>query len=292
MIETVFRQFGSVAITWWLVIVGYCLLLIPTVFDLARFFWMRGIFDYGALPLAAAIWIFFQKREEIFPSRATGMPIFGFVVLVIGLVAYVIGRSQNVMFLEASAVIPATFACLLLYGGKASVARAWIPLTLLLFFPPHPGFVVDGVTNYLKEEVSLVVEGLLYGLGYPIGRNGVVLTVGPYQLLVADACSGLNSIFSLITVGFIYLYMARRSSPWHNLLLVASILPVAVLTNVLRVLVLVLVTYHFGHDAGQGFVHTFAHVLLFVGAVALLYVIDALLCAYFVRDRSKATAGT
>src|SRR5207344_1473437 len=100
---------------------------------------------------------------------------------------------------------------------------------------------------------SSAAENILHAAGYPIGRTGVVLIVGQYQLLVADACSGLNSMFSLSALGFLYLYLMRRASVLHNALIVASILPIAFAANIVRVLVLILVTYHFGDAAGQGF---------------------------------------
>ncbi len=133
------------------------------------------------------------------------------------------------------------------------------------------------MTNPLKQQVSMLTENILYALGYPIARNGVVLSIGPYQVLVADACSGLYSMFSLSALGLLYLYLLQYRSKLKNALLVISILPIAFCANLLRVLILVLVTYHLGDEAGQGFTHIFAGIILFVVALVLLFVLDGLL---------------
>jgi exosortase len=153
----------------------------------------------------------------------------------------------------------------------------WFALLFIAFLVPLPGIFVDAVTGPLKQNVSAIAEQLLYTAGYPIARNGVVLTMGQYQLLVADACSGLNSMFSLSAVGLLYIHLMRYDYWLHNGLLLASILPIAFCANIVRVMVLVLVTYHFGDAAAQGFSHGFAGMLLFVIALMILLGVDALL---------------
>ena len=113
--------------------------------------------------------------------------------------------------------------------------------------------------------------------GYPIARNGVVLTIGQYQLLVADACSGINSMFSLSAIGLLYLHLIRYKSWLHNGLILASLLPIAFCANIMRVMLLVLVTYHFGDEAGQGFIHKFSGMVLFVAALIILLLLDTIL---------------
>jgi exosortase len=125
--------------------------------------------------------------------------------------------------------------------------------------------------------VSWVVESLLYQLGYPIARAGVVLNIGPYQLLVADACAGLNSMFTLEALGLLYMNLMGYTSRWRNLLLALLIVPISFCANVVRVVVLVLVTYYLGDDAGQGFIHDFAGLLLFLVGLLLMLATDGLL---------------
>jgi len=123
----------------------------------------------------------------------------------------------------------------------------------------------------------VIAEQALYAAGYPIARSGVMLSIGQYQLLVADACSGLNSMFSLSALGLLYLYLTGERPGWHRTVMIASILPVAFGANVLRVAALVLITYHLGDQAGQGFLHGFAGIAMLCSALGLMFILDGAL---------------
>jgi exosortase B len=166
----------------------------------------------------------------------------------------------------------------------------WFPLFFIVFMIPLPGIIVDALTNPLKRHVSEIAEFILYGVGYPIARSGVTLTIGPYQLLVADACSGLHSLYSLSALGLLYLYLMQHSSRLRNLIIGLAILPIAFGANIVRVIFLVLVTYHFGDEAGQGFLHGFAGMVLFVAALLSLFLLDSLLAAVGLQDNATSRA--
>jgi exosortase len=130
---------------------------------------------------------------------------------------------------------------------------------------------------------------MLFALGYPISSSGVILTIGQFQLMVADACSGLNSMFSLSALGTLFMYVMRRKSLLHNAIMLASILPIAFAANIVRVTLLVLLTYHFGDEAGQGFLHGAAGMVLMVIALLIFFVLDAAI-ASALRSRASAPA--
>jgi exosortase B len=188
-----------------------------------------------------------------------------------------VGRSQEVAILEVGALIPILAGVLLAMRGWQGLRALWFALLFIGFLVPLPGFFVDAMTLPLKTQVSDIATQILYSAGYPIARSGVVLSIGQYQLLVADACSGLNSMFSLSSIGLLYLYLVRHKSWLHNGLIVASLLPIAFCANVMRVIVLVLVTYHFGDAAGQGFAHGLSGLVLFVIALVAIVLLDAIL---------------
>jgi exosortase len=146
---------------------------------------------------------------------------------------------------------------------------------------PFPEVLVSEVTGPLKSAVSVVAAELLYYLGYPVSRAGVMLNVGPYQLLVADACAGLNSMFTLEALGLLYLNIMKYTSPARNITLAILVVPIAFVANVTRVMILVLVTYHFGDAAGQGFVHSFAGMLLFIVGLILVLLADYFVGKFF-----------
>ena len=142
------------------------------------------------------------------------------------------------------------------------------------------------LTGPLKQAVSFCATEILYGWGYPIARAGVTLTIGQYKLLVADACAGINSIFALEAIGVFYMSIMAHESKLRNILLAILILPISFVSNVARVIVLVLVTYYLGDEVGQGFVHEFAGIFLMATATVLTVGADRVL-GVFMSGRSK-----
>jgi exosortase B len=269
---------------WWPVLLGLAALYLPTYYGLADGIWNTEEQAHGPIVLAVSLFLIWRGRSAVISSQplAGGIwdkerPLLGWVVLVLGLLVYAVGRSQKVLLLEVGSQIPVLIGTLLITRGLSAVRAMWFPLFFLLFMVPLPAFVVDAATGPLKQHVSILAENILYSVGYPVARSGVVLTIGQYQLLVADACSGLHSMFSLSAMGLLYLHLMQRTSATRNLILIASILPIAFTANVIRVVILVLVTYYFGDEAGQGFVHGFAGILLFVVGLLFLFALDALL---------------
>jgi exosortase B len=198
-------------------------------------------------------------------------------LLAFGLLLYAIGHSQGIWLFSVGSQIVVFAALLAVFKGAAGVRAMWFPLVFLIFMVPLPGPLVAAVTAPLKLAVSVVATELMVLMGYPVARSGVLLMVGQYQLLVADACAGLTSMFTLEALGLLYLNMVQHTSKMRNAIMVVAVVPIAFIANVIRVVVLVLVTYHFGDAAGQGFVHSFAGLLLFVAAFVMLVSFDTLL---------------
>ena len=161
--------------------------------------------------------------------------------------------------------------------GLMAMLRNWFPLFYLAFLIPPPGWLIDSATAPLKLFVSYVTTSGLQAIGIPVFREGVTLMVAQYQLLVEDACSGMNSITGLIAISLFYIYLLRNASWTYSLLLVALVVPIAVAANIIRVGVLVLLTYFFGDAVAQGFLHTAAGLLLFVSALTLVFLVDSVL---------------
>ncbi|MDP1633877.1 MAG: exosortase B, partial [Gallionellaceae bacterium] len=217
-------------------------------------------------------------------TSAAGWPVF-----VVGLLLYIVGRSQDILLFEIGSLIWLLTGILLLTRGGAAVKAQWFALFFMLFMIPLPGPIVDALTMPMKTAVSYITEHLLYWAGYPIARSGVVLQIGQYQLLVADACAGLHTLFTLEALGLLYLNIVRHNSWFRNIALAILIVPISFSANVIRVMVLTLITYHLGDEAGQGFLHGFAGMVLFLSALLLIIGVDSLLQAT-VHLRRKAKA--
>ncbi len=271
----------------WPVLLGLLFMYWPTYQHLANTIWQSEDQAHGPLIFLVVLYLLWQSREYLLSSQhEKTYPALGGLLLFFGLLLYIAGRSQDILILDIGSQIPVLTGVLLITHGMSAVRRLWFPLFFIVFMIPLPGILVDGITAPLKQHISELAENLIYFAGYPIARSGVTLVIGQYQLLVADACSGLHSMFSLSALGLLYLYLMQHSSWLRNGIMIASLLPIAFAANVVRVIVLVLVTYHFGDEVGQGFVHEFAGILLFVVSLLFLFALDAVL-GWFFPSRTK-----
>lgn len=276
--------------TWWPVVAGLLVLYVPTYWMLAHGIWNSEEQAHGPIVLAVSLFLVWQRRalftEAAAPATRAEVA-GGMAALILGLLAYAVGRSQDILLMEVGSQIPVILGALLATLGFRAVRTLWFALFFLLFMVPLPGFFVDAVTGPLKEWISVIAEQVLYAAGYPIARSGVILTVGQYQLLVADACSGLHSMFSLSAMGLLYLYLMQHTSVARNAIIMAAIIPIAFAANIVRVMVLILVTYHLGDEAGQGFLHGFAGIMLFIIGLLFLFLLDGVL-GFFFPNRPRA----
>jgi exosortase B len=279
-------EVGSKAQPDWMLQVGlwllcYVLMYVPLFVSLAGTTWATEQQSHGPMIMMVCAWLLWNDRSAIFAGPRNPALLSGGVILAATVAVFVVARSQGVVELDALSQIGMLVAGLLLIQGPAALRRAWFPLFFLLFAVPLPGAWVQAATLPLKQAVSVVAEQLLYWAGYPVGRSGVTLTIGPYALLVADACSGLNSLFTLEALGLLYMKVMRYQSTTRNVMLALMIVPISFVSNVTRVLILVLITFYLGDEAGQGFAHEFAGMVLFSVALGLIYGFDRLWAARF-----------
>ncbi|MET0268862.1 MAG: exosortase [Sphingomonas sp.] len=264
-------------------IVAVAILYAPTVAALASGPWRREDNAYGPFILLTLIWLAWRRHRAGGMAEGGGRRAFA-VLLATGLLAHLAGRLLGNLSVEAGSVLLVAPALVGLIGGHRRVIAFGYPLIGLLFVVPLPGSLVIALTFPLKMAVSRIAAGLLQLFALPVSRQGILIEVGDYRLLVADACSGLQSMYSLAASAIVYLALVPRRPPWRIAALLLAVIPLAFAANVMRVVILALITYGFGEAAGQGFLHGFAGVVMFVIAFAGLMVVDAIL------DRTAARA--
>ncbi len=258
---------------WLPIIAGLIFLFTPTYIELYHIFWSKDEQGHGPLVLVIALFLFWQKKELFLKDRElTGQSTLGWSLLFISLIVYILAKWQYILVAEVAVQIPILIALILITSGYSVLKRLWFPLFFLIFIVPLPGSVVDAITMPMKIAVSNVVEMVLYNFDYPIARDGVILQIGYYKLLVADACAGLHTVFSLEAMGLLYLHLVKRDSFLRNVSLAMLIIPISFVANVIRVIALVLITYYYGDEVGQGFLHEFAGFVLY--GTALIFIIS------------------
>ena len=263
---------------WLIVLLGLAVMYVPSFIDLFRTIWSTDEQAHGPIVLGLSLWLVSRKWSSVNALPASGArPAWAWPILVFAGLLYALGRSQGILIFEVGSLVWMIVGLLLLLRGPAAVRLMWFALFFMLFMIPLPGVVVDTLTAPMKMAVSYVAEQVLYAAGYPIARTGVMLQIGQYQLLVADACAGLHTLFTLEALGLLYLNVVRHASVLRNISLAILIVPISFTANVIRVMVLTLITYHLGDEAGQGFLHGFSGMVLFVSALLLIIGADSLL---------------
>ncbi|MBS0505305.1 MAG: exosortase V [Proteobacteria bacterium] len=261
----------------WPLLLGLAALLVPTLVAIATQSWTGEAGVHGPIVLATGIWLFARRWRELLSIRQPGNMGLTLAVLIPSLLVYTFGRALGFLALEALALLGVFVAAFYAWFGMEAVKRMWFPIIYLLFVVPMPGWVITTLTAPMKEYVSSSATWLLGHAGYPIVREGVTLYVAQYQLLVEDACAGLNSLISLTAISLFYIYILHNASWRYALFLMLWIVPVALLANLVRVIILVLITYHFGNAAAQGFLHSTAGLVMFATALLGIFLVDGLM---------------
>ncbi|WP_332854345.1 exosortase B [Duganella sp. S19_KUP01_CR8] len=273
----------------WPVVLGFAVMYLPTFYDLFTITWATEEQAHGPIIFGLSLWLLIRQWPAVLAATeerpAHGA---GWSAALFALLLYVVGRSQSITAFELLSFIILLAAIVLLKRGSRALAMVWFPFFFMLFMVPLPGPLVSTLTLPMKMAVSYVTENLLYLVGYPIARSGVILQIGQYQLLVADACAGLQTLLTLEALGLFYLNVVRHTSAFRNVALALLIIPISFTANVIRVIVLCLITYYFGDAVGQGFLHGFAGMVLFITALTLILSLDTLL-QWIVRRRVAAS---
>jgi exosortase B len=274
----------------WLMLGGLLVMYVPTLIRLLNHgLWSNEEHSHGPLILAICIWLIWHRWRA---AEAAGIsqitrPDRAWPLMAGGILLYVAGRTLGIIYLELGSLIPVLAGVVLISRGSDMLRALRFPLLYMVFMIPIPGFVADPISQVLKTAVSITADNLLHLAGYPVARTGVILQIGQYQLLVADACAGMRTLFMLEALGILYLELVRHASWLRNVLLALLIVPISFAANVGRVLILCLLTYYFGDDVGQGFMHGFAGIALFLLGLAMMIATDSLLRWAGARFRSK-----
>ena len=200
-----------------LVIVGILVLYVPSFYALINALSENEDQAQWPIVLLVVLYLFWQNRASLYHNLTNrSSSILGGVSFCFGLFCYLIGRSQDILILDIGSLIPVIAGILLITRGMPSLKAMWFSLFFILFMIPLPGFFLDAVTLPMKLAVSYMVEFVLLSFDYPIARAGVILQIGQYQLLVADACAGMHTLISLEALGLLYLNIVKHDSFFRN----------------------------------------------------------------------------
>lgn len=267
---------------WDRLLVGLILLLalgvcIPAAQGLVYLFERVEFYAHGYLvPLVAAYLVYAERRKIGAVLRHPEPPALGAVVVLLAGVFELLMVIGDVRFAAGVGVPLVLGAAAYGVGGAALVRPLGLPLAFLVLMVPPPGFVVQSLLARLKLLVTEISVEILHRMGETVFADGNRIEVPGHQLFVADACSGLTSIITLLPVACVVAYFLSHGW-WRRIVVVIAVVPLAMAANVARVVVTVKLVSMVGPQVAQGLLHeTFGLATYALGTVLLVGVAKAL----------------
>jgi len=270
-----------------IVLVGFLVILLyfPT-FHMFLYDWSNDDnYSHGFLVPFIVIYLVWTKREQLRQLQPTPSNM-GLAVLLMGLFTYLVGTVGAEWFLKRASLIIVIGGLILYLYGKAHFKILLFPVFFLIFMVPLPAIIYSSIAFKLQLLVSIVSAKLIPLAGVAVYREGNILYVSTGPLAVEEACSGMRSIMALLALSSLFAYMMYKNhvKQW---LLVAFALPVAIVTNVIRVTVTGIMAHYWGKEFAEGILHESFGGLVFVIAFGLLFLVSKLLDLIFPVQRAS-----
>lgn len=226
-------------------------------------------YSHGFVIAPLAAYFAYERRERL--AAAVKKPTWlGLVVILGSLALLAAGTLGAELFLTRVSMIGMLLGVILFVWGYAHARILTFPLAFLLLMVPIPAIVFNQIAFPLQLLASRFGELALQIARVPVLREGNVITLANITLEVAEACSGIRSLISLLTLGIVFGYFTDRRA-WVRTAIALSTIPVAIVVNGLRVAGTGVAAHYYGPEAAQGFFHTFSGWLVFVVALAMLF---------------------
>jgi exosortase len=234
-----------------------------------------GNYSHGFLIVPIALYFVWERRRTL-AAAETKPSWFGLGVLAGGICVLLAGLLGSELFLSRVSLIVVLTGIVLFLFGWGHLRKLAFPLAFLLLMIPLPAIVFNRIAFPLQLVASRFGETVITAANIPVLREGNVLILANTSLEVAEACSGIRSLVSLITLAILYGYFTDRRL-WVRLAIVASAVPVAIVANGARVAGTGIAAHYIGPDAAQGFFHEFSGWVVFIVAFLLLLAIQRLI---------------
>lgn len=274
---------------FYLVLILVLALVYWDTFSLLVYTWRTDPdYSHGFLVPILSGYLCWAKREALraLPLRPK---VGGIIPLVFGLVIFVLGTiGQGGVSQQRYSFLLVLIGLVVLLFGKDHLKLLLFPIGFLLFMIPLPGVLQPEVLFPLQLFAAKTATTILFFLGIPVLREGTIIQLAGSTLEVAEACSGIRSLLSLMALGTIYAYFTE-SGAWNRLIIVLFSIPIAILANALRVAGTGLLAHLYGTQVAEGFYHHFSGWLMFLFAF-LLFVGVAALLSHVGRRSGSVTA--
>ena len=251
-----------------LLFASFAILYRDVIAKLVQDWWVDDNYSHGFLIVPLALYLAWERRHRF--TRAMGRPaLSGLGLVIVSLGVLVAGVLGSELFLTRISLLGVLAGALWYLYGFQHLRIMLFPLVFLLLMIPIPAIIFNQIAFPLQLLASRSGEMALVTWGIPVLREGNVIQLVNTSLEVADACSGIRSLISLLTLGIVYGYFMDPRL-WSRFFLAFAAIPLAVVANAVRVAGTGIAAHYYGAEAALGFFHTFSGWLLFLVAFLLL----------------------
>jgi len=257
-----------------------------TLIHLVGQWWNDPNFSHGFFVPLFSAFVIWQERDRL--ARITPKPSWaGIIVLLAGLGLLVVGRLGAELFLARSSLLLILAGVVILFLGWNLFRAMLFPWAFLLLMIPIPTIVFNQITFPLQLLASKVAAAVLPVLGVPILREGNVINLPSMALEVAEACSGIRSLMSLVTLAIIYGYLMEKRL-WVRWLLAVAAVPITVAANDVRIIGTGLLVQYWDPEMAEGYFHASWGWIIFVVSLIMLYALRGLVRFLFPEKGSES----
>jgi exosortase len=255
------------------------LIYLPTIIDLVSDWYNDANYSHGFLVPLISGYLIWKKRKmlaeiEISSGKA------GYFLIIFGMILFVIGNGTSEYFTVRFSLVVTIFGIALCHFGRPIVSKIWFALFFLVFMIPIPYVLYFSIAFPLQLLASKVTCAILNVIGMSVIRQGNIINLPNQTLEVAEACSGMRSLVSLLALGAIYAYLTQKKLAVQIILFLSTI-PIAVIGNIFRVFITSLIVYTTDVNVTDEPMHSIMGASVFVVAFILLFIFGALLRKIF-----------
>ena len=250
--------------------------------------WSDPDYSHGFLVPLFSAYVLWHQRErwmkcEIRPSN------FGLLVMLGAIGLFLLGSLGAELFTSRFSLLVLLAGIILFLAGWRFLRAAFFPLAFLIFLIPLPVIIYNQITFPLQLLASRFATFWLELVHVPVLRDGNVLVLSNYSLEVVEACSGIRSLLALISLAVIYVYFLEPRL-WARIVLIILMIPIAIVTNAIRIMGAGMLAHRFGPAAAEGFLHEFSGWVIFLISLLLLFAVHWVLRHIGARPRESARA--
>ncbi len=262
----------------------------PELWSLAEIWDDDPNYSYGYLIAPLAAYFIWERRDELREIPLEGSD-WGLAFVALALLMFLTGLMGGVYYLPRASFIVMLYGGILFVGGVGWARALLFPVLFLFLMVPLPKFIFLQIALPLQVFAAEAAEWFLFWIGVPIFRTGNVINLAHTQLEVAEACSGLRSLFALLTTGVVFAYFFGKTR-LQRVVVVAASVPIAIVVNAARVGGTGWLAHHYGLEVATGYYHSMEGFAMFGVAFALLALIGFGAVALLPNARASTTAAT